>query len=209
MGITSAWAISAHRDSVVGELAPRVLPLIAAERDVPYARERWQRWQRAPLPSHRTWYGADAETAAAVDSFCELTAPGEHIQQLYGGAGPEDDFWIVDDVWEPDESPDRMFLSVQSKDFALRAFFHAIGPVRAARIPGWCGNFLLTSAQVCATLPEVERALTFTAEERAAADDQNWLDESTDENVLDGPLRQWRQAAEAGLGLFGANLQIY
>ncbi|MET7477152.1 hypothetical protein ABZT17_22660 [Streptomyces sp. NPDC005648] len=49
-------------------------------------------------------------------------------------------------------------MSVQSKEWAVAALFHAIGPVRAALLPGWCGNFLLSSAEVRATLPDVERA---------------------------------------------------
>ncbi|MGW5460119.1 helix-turn-helix domain-containing protein [Streptomyces sp. NPDC003996] len=50
MGITSAWSISAHNDDFISTLAPRLLPLIAAERDEPFARQRWDRWRREPLP---------------------------------------------------------------------------------------------------------------------------------------------------------------
>ncbi len=207
MGITSAWAVSAHNDAFIDELAPRALPLVAAERSEPGARERWDRWQQAPLPDHRTWDRADAD---AVGSFLQLTAGGEHIQKMYDGMSREDEFWVVDDVWQRGEDPERMFLAIQSKDYALSSLFHAIGPRRAALIPGWCGNFLLTAAEVRRTLPRVERALTFTAAERAAAEDQDWLDYDADEeSVLDGPLRQWRQAAAAGLGLCGVNLHIY
>ncbi|MGW0186324.1 hypothetical protein ACWDV7_11290 [Streptomyces sp. NPDC003362] len=73
-----------------------------------------------------------------------------------------------------------------------------------------CGNFLLTSAEVRRTLPAVERALTFTPEARAAAEDQDWLDHGDDEeSVPDGPLRMWRQAAADGRGLCGASVVIY
>ncbi|MFF7725606.1 hypothetical protein [Streptomyces sp. NPDC008001] len=213
MGITSAWAISAHSDSVIDELAPRVVPLIAAERQDRRAQKRWRAWHRSPLPDHRTWYSAtaaDEPLAEAVTSFLRLTAGGEHVQQLYDGMSPDDDFHLVRDVWERDESPERMFLSIHSKDYALSSFFHAIGPHRAALMPGWCGNFLLTAAEVRSTLPQVERALSFTREEQAAAEARDWLDYTPDEeSVLTGPLRQWRQAAEAGLGLCGVSLLIY
>ncbi|MCF3105782.1 hypothetical protein IPZ58_29970 [Streptomyces roseoverticillatus] len=213
MGITSAWAISSHNDSVTDELAPRVLPLIAAERQDPRAQESRRLWHRSPLPDHRTWYGpptAGDPLTEAVASFLQLTAGGEHIQQLYDGMCPDDGFRLVHDVWERDESPEQMFLSIQSKDYALASFFHAIGPRRAALIPGWCGSFLLTATEVRSTLPRVERALSFGQEERAAAEAQDWLDYAPDEEtVLTGPLRQWRQAAEAGLGLCGVNLHIY
>ncbi|MGW7003369.1 hypothetical protein ACWGCW_11190 [Streptomyces sp. NPDC054933] len=56
----------------------------------------------------------------------------------------------------------------------------------------------------------MERALTFTTEERAAADAQDWLDyRSDEETVIDGPLRIWRCAADADHGLIGVALHIY
>ncbi|MEV5505681.1 hypothetical protein [Streptomyces orinoci] len=210
MGITTAWAISAHSDAFIEELAPRMRPLLAAERNDPLARERWQRWQKEPLPDYRTWLDAEpgSPEAGAIHSFLDLTA-GQHIHDMYDGGG-DDDFRLIDDVWEVSEDPERMFISVQSKTFAVSAFFHAIGPRRAALFPGWCGSFLFTSAEVRATLPRVERALTFTNQERAVAMSRLWLDDAPDEeSVLDGPLRQWRQAADAGLGLCGVSLTIY
>ncbi|MFD8997880.1 hypothetical protein [Streptomyces abikoensis] len=213
MGITSAWAISAHHDSVISELAPRILPLIAAEREEPRAHERWARWRHSPLPDHRTWYrisAQDSNLAHAISSFHRLTAPGEHIQRLYDDTSHEDEFHLADSVWARDESPKHMFLAIRSKDYALTSFFHAVGPARAAFIPGWCGNFLLTAAQVRDTLPNIERTLSFTPQERAAAEKQDWLDYAPDEeSVLTGPLRQWRHAAQAGLGLCGLSVLIY
>ncbi|MBT2470590.1 hypothetical protein J7E97_22655 [Streptomyces sp. ISL-66] len=109
----------------------------------------------------------------------------------------------MDDVWG-EQSREGMFISVHSKEYAVTSFFHAIGPARAALLPGWCGNFLLTSAQVAQYLPDVERALAFTETERAAAVTQDWLGYSKgEEHVLDGPLRVWRVAANSGLGLCG------
>ncbi|MEU0371038.1 hypothetical protein ABZ070_12390 [Streptomyces sp. NPDC006283] len=129
---------------------------------------------------------------------------------MYGGSSPDDDFWLVRDVWERGEDPERMFLSIQNKDYAIASFLHAVGPRRTALLPGWCGNFLLTSTEVRQTLPRVELALSFTPEERRAVQERDWLDYLPDEeSVLDGPLRQWRQAAEAGLGLCGVALTIY
>ncbi|MEV5311146.1 hypothetical protein [Streptomyces sp. NPDC052610] len=214
MGITSAWSISAHDDAFIGTLAPRLLPLIAAERGEPFARERWERWRREPLPDFRTWWRpfgrSDRGEADALGSFHELTASGEHVQKMYDGLYPEDDFSLLTDVWDLVDGVEEIFLSVQSKEFALRSFFHAIGPDRAALLPGWCGNFLLTSAEVRRTLPAVERALAFTPEERAAAEDQDWLDYGDgEESVLDGPLRMWRQAAADGRGLCGASVVVY
>lgn len=77
-------------------------------------------------------------------------------------------------------------------------------------MPGWCGNFWLTSAEVRAALPRVERALTFDAGERAAAEALGRLEYlPEEETVLDGPLRLWRLAAESGAGLCGVCLVIH
>ncbi|WEO93436.1 hypothetical protein A6P39_005040 [Streptomyces sp. FXJ1.172] len=214
MGITSAWSISAHDDGFISTLAPRLLPLIAAERDGPFARERWDRWCREPLPDFRTWWRPFGQScrreADALNSFHELTASGEHMQKMYDGLSPDDDFSLLTDVWDLVTGAEEIFVSVQSKEFALRSFFHAIGPDRAALLPGWCGNFLLTSAEVRETLPAVERALGFTPKERAEAEDQDWLSYHADEeSVLDGPLRMWRQAAADARGLCGVSVTIY
>lgn len=213
MGITTAWAISAHDDAFIGTLAPLLRPLIAADRDRPLARERWDRWRRRPLPDHRTWWDHFAEhtheTEQDLESFLELTTSGEHVQKMYDGLSSDDDFCLLPDVWERVGDPAHLFISVQSKEYALRSLFHAIGPDRAALLPGWCGNFLLTSAEVCETLPRVEEALGFTPEERAVAEDQDWLDYGEgEEGVLDGPLRLWRLASAEGLGLCGVSVVV-
>jgi len=212
MGFTSAWSLSAHDDSFIGTLAPRLLPLIAAERDEPLARERWERWEQEPLPDFRTWWNpfgrSGGREADALDSFLELTTGGGHVQKMYDGL-PPDDFSLLTDVWDLVTGPEEIFVSVQSKEFALRSFFHAIGPDRAAALPGWCGNFLLTSAEVHETLPDLERALGFTPHERAAAEAQDWLAYGKDEeSVLDGPLRIWRHAAAHGRGLCGVSVVV-
>ncbi|MET9016037.1 hypothetical protein ABZX74_34820 [Streptomyces olivaceoviridis] len=213
MGFTSAWSISAHDDDFISALAPRLLPLIDAEQDEPLARERWDRWRREPLPDFRFWwkpFGRVCRSEAdALESFLELTVSGEHVQKLYDGL-PPDDFSLLNGVWDRIAGAEDIFLSVQSKEYALRVFFHAIGPARAVLLPGWCGNFLLTSSQVRQTLPAVERALGFTAEERAQAEDQDWLEYGDDEeSVLDGPLRMWRQAAADARGLCGVSVTVY
>ncbi|MEU1076015.1 MULTISPECIES: hypothetical protein [unclassified Streptomyces] len=148
--------------------------------------------------------------ADALHSFHELTASGEHVQKMYDGLSPEDEFGLLTHVWDLVSDAQDIFMSVQSKDFALRSFFHAIGPARAALLPGWCGNFLLTSAQVRLTRAAVEEALAFTPDERAAAEDQDWLDYGeSEESVLAGPLRMWRQAAADGRGLCGVSVVAY
>ncbi|MFJ5073213.1 hypothetical protein ACIP8Z_01230 [Streptomyces sp. NPDC088553] len=204
MGFISAWAISAHTDEDIADLAPRLLPAMRADRDSPDAPRRWQDWQRAPLPDHRTWY---ENHGPEIESFHELTAPGAHVDDMCGGR-TDPSFYVVDDVWDG-RSEDLMFLSVHSKEYAVSSLLHALGPSRAALLPGWCGTFLLTPAQVAASLPHVERAFTFTPDERAAAEAQDWLSYAPgEESVLDGPPRLWRTAARTGMGLCGLSVHL-
>ncbi|MCX5149403.1 hypothetical protein OHB36_21935 [Streptomyces sp. NBC_00320] len=208
MGFTSAWSISSHPDSVIAELAPRLAPALEADRANPAARRRREAWQGAPLPDHRTWY-TDRAHDEAIDSFWNLTRPGEHVDDLCNGI-TDPGFHVMQDLWEPEPEPADMFVSVHRKDYALAALFHAIGPNRAALLPGWCGNVLLTAAEVRRTLPGVERALTFTAGERARVADRDWLDYGArEERVTDGPLRVWRSAAATGRGLCAVALHVY
>ncbi|MER7767177.1 hypothetical protein [Kitasatospora sp. NPDC096140] len=210
MGFTSIWAISSHPDAFIADLAPLLLPAMEADRSEPHVQRRWERWQQAPLPDHRTWYGSSGHPAAddaAVRSFLDLTVPGRHVDDLCSGT-VDPDFSAIENVWT-DRADENIFVSVNSKDYAVQSFFHAIGPARATLLPGWCGNFLLTSAEVRRTLPDVERALTFTDAERAAAEAQDWLHYYPGkECVLDGPLRLWRSAAASGLGLCGLAVHI-
>ncbi|MFJ6717145.1 MULTISPECIES: hypothetical protein [unclassified Streptomyces] len=204
MGFTSAWAISSHPDDTIAELAARLLPAMRADHEHPEAQRRMRRWQRAPLPDHRTWYEGDQ---AAIESFHALTAPGGHLDDVCAGAA-DPAFYVVDDVWEG-QGQDGMFISVHRKEYAVASLFHAIGPSRATLLPGWCGNFVLPSAQVRRRLPDVERALTFTPSERARAEAQDWLDYGkAEESVLEGPLRVWRTAAGMGEGLCGLAVHL-
>ncbi|MFF0559425.1 hypothetical protein [Streptomyces sp. NPDC004266] len=210
MGFTSAWAISSHADEVVTALGPRLLPAMRADRAHPDAGRRRAAWQREPLPDHRTWCsprGGGGEAWDAVESFRALTAPGRQVDEVCDGS-VDPSFHVLDDVWEGQDE-DGMFLSVHRKEYAVSSLFHALGPQRAALLPGWCGTFLLSAPRVRESLPLVERALTFAPAERAAVEDRDWLDYAEgEESVLDGPLRVWRTAARQGLGLCGVAVHL-
>ncbi|WMX43631.1 hypothetical protein RGF97_00345 [Streptomyces roseicoloratus] len=210
MGFTSAWGVSAHPDAVIADVATRLLPAMEADRTAPGARERWAAWQRAPLPDHRTWYAVGSrgtEEWEAIEAFRDMTAPGGHVDPLCDGVS-DPDFYVVDDVWVGQDL-EHLFVSVHSKEYAVASLFHAIGPERAALLPGWCGNFLLTAAEAREALPRVEAAFAFTRAERVAAQERDWLSYGADEeSVLDGPARVWRNAVRDGLGLCGVALHL-
>ncbi len=201
MGFTSAWSISCHEDSVIADLAPRTAAAIEADRTCPGARRRWAAWQRDPLPDHRTWWTGPPAEDEAIRSFQDLTRPGRHVDDLCA-------FEVMDYLWQRQPDQELMFLSVHRKAYPVSALFHALGPERAALLPGWCGNFLLTAAEARRALPAVERALGLGPRERARAQGQLWLDPEPRESVLDGPLRAWRAAARAGLGLCGLAFHV-
>ncbi|MDI3402909.1 hypothetical protein [Streptomyces cavernicola] len=209
MGFTSAWLITAHDDAFVAELAPRMRPHIEAAAGDPEGRRRWAGWERvAPLPHWREWRERWPEIGEDVRNFEELTAAGP-LDAFYDGTDLGDDFCAMDDVWCVAADEVEPFHAVRSKEYAVAALFHALGPGRAARLPGWCGNFLLDSAAVRATLAQVEEAFSFSPEERAAAEEQDWSALDDGESALEGPLRCWREAAAAGLGLCGLAAHVY
>ncbi|MFF2774068.1 hypothetical protein ACFVU3_04095 [Streptomyces sp. NPDC058052] len=214
MGFTSAWAVTAHPDTTIAALAPRLLPALREDRDRPGARERWAAWCRAPLPDHRTWYavapppGTPAADPAAIGAFHELTCPGPAVEDVCDGTR-DPDFHVMDGVWDQDLDEEDVFFSVHRKEYAVSSLFHALGPARAALLPGWCGNFLLTAAETAAALPAVERAFAFSAAERAAAEarDRLWYGDG-EESVLDGPPRVWRTAVAKGYGLCAVAVHV-
>ncbi|MFG2874447.1 hypothetical protein ACGFYU_05440 [Streptomyces sp. NPDC048337] len=205
MGFTSVWSISSHEDRTISALTPRIRPALAADAADPEARRRWASWQRAPLPDQRTWW-TDPAHHDAIGSFQRLTGPGRHVDHLCDG---DSGFDMGYDVWDHQADPGAAFASVHRKDYAVAALFHAIGPERAALLPGWCGNFLLDAAEVRRALPGVERALDLGPGERERAEAQDWLDYGPrQEGVLEGPLRVWRVAAVAGHGLCGLAFHV-
>ncbi|WP_328398584.1 hypothetical protein OHS70_17590 [Streptomyces sp. NBC_00390] len=206
MGFSSAWAITAHTDEVMAELLPRVRPLITRQQLQEDTRREWRAWCADPLPDHRQWdpLWRDPERGRALMGFLRLTSAAP-LDELHSG----DCTFDLYDVWEQAADEVRPWFGIHCKEYAVSALFHAIGLRRAALLPGWCGDFALDAQDVRGSLPAVERALTFTPRERAAAEVRIWLDEGPeDESVLDGPLRCWQQAAEAGLGLLGASVHL-
>lgn len=204
MGVTALWVITAHDDGSVAQVAARMAPLVEAERSRPEVRAAWDAWRRSPLPSWRLWRGFAEDTPewAAIRSFEGLTSPGP-VDALY-----HDEFSPLDDVWNAHDPAVRPYVGGGSKSYVVTNLFHCIGPRRTEPLPGWCGNFALTAAEVRSTLARVEDAFTFTPDERASAESE-WYETPDEESPFDGPLRCWHGACEAGLGLIGVSLHIY
>ncbi|MEY9932988.1 hypothetical protein ABH926_007641 [Catenulispora sp. GP43] len=93
------------------------------------------------------------------------------------------------------------------KSSPAAALYHALGAVRAARMPGCLGDFLLTADQAAAALSEVEGLLTGADREDLVASICVWLDELADgprskgAELVDGVLRVFREAVDRELGV--------
>ena len=204
MGMSSFWAVGALGAEDIAELARRAGPAIEAAAARPSAVAAWERWERDAARGGGAVpvWGADGyHTEAArhlfdmvndsafeaLDRSCEL-----HVME----------WW---ERFDPDIEP---YIGAARKDNPVAALFHGLGPARAAALPGWAGDAVLTSAEVRRLLPAVEGALAVTGAERtrvlARIDD--WKFDEEHEELLDGPLRAWRNAAGAGAGLLSARI---
>lgn len=204
MGMSSFWAMGAYGDEDVAELAPRALPAIEATAARALAVGAWKRWERdvtrggGAVPLHRPdGYGTEEalHLFRLVDdsAFDAMDSTGElHVMEWW------DRF---------DDGVDPYITSVR-KGNPVAALFHGLGPVRAAALPGWAGDAVFTSAEVRRLLPAVEGVLALPGAERArvVARIDDWLCDEGPEELLDGPLRVWREAAKAGAGLLASRI---
>jgi hypothetical protein len=86
---------------------------------------------------------------------------------------------------------------------------NGLGPDRAPTLPGWAGDAVLTVAEARHSLPAVEAVPSPTGPDRehvlTRIDD--WPGGKGPATLLDGPLRVWRQAAAAELGLLASRVR--
>ncbi|MGO4423862.1 hypothetical protein AB4Z54_35550, partial [Streptomyces sp. MCAF7] len=111
----------------------------------------------------------------------------------------------------PEDAPPQDAPAAGRTDAAdnpVAALFHGLGPERAALLPGWAGDAVFPVDEVRRRLPAAEAALAVSGaeRERALARIDDWPGEKEAEALLDGPLRVWRETAEAGLGLLASRI---
>jgi hypothetical protein len=191
-------------DAEVAQIASVALPVINEMAERPSARDAWSRWERdaarggGAVPLHRPdGYATDealhlyemvgTSPFDALDDACEL-----HVMER----------------WERfDEAVDPYITAVR-KDNPVAALFHGLGPLRARRLPGWVGDVVLTAAEVRAHMKSVEAVLALSGAQREQTLGRidEWLGDADSADVLDQPLRVWRQTAAAGLGLLSSRI---
>ena len=104
-----------------------------------------------------------------------------------------------------------LFCASTRKGDPFAALDYALGPEAMAQLPGWCGDFLLDAADVLTALPGAEAALGPPPECRDRVEERirDWLEGMTDgadhdlDDLVEGPLRVLRHAAQYGLGAAG------
>jgi hypothetical protein len=207
MGASAMWIVAPVRDEKVAELAPRFQSAVNKHSARPDLQAAWRAWCEDPdllpgrFPDPQPGHPMRVSPLPAVAAFDALATdlPWDDPE------APHLDLWAGDLY---DNSVEPVCVLVR-KGSPVAALFHGIGPARAQMLPGWLGNFLLASDEVRRLRPRVEQAMTLPAEEEARMLQRvrDWLNEmgdSGDEHageLLTGPLRCWRAAAEAGLGL--------
>ncbi|MEU5610040.1 hypothetical protein AB0H03_15105 [Streptomyces sparsogenes] len=207
MGMSGLWLVGALGEADVAELAPLVSPAIEATAARSAAVGCWWRWERDA-----------ARGGGAVPVWREDGYTTEEALHLYNMVD-DSAFDAMDTTgklhvmnwWDRiDGDTVQPFVESVRKANPVAALFHGLGPERAEKLPGWAGDAVVTAGEVRRLLPAVEAALALSGaeRERALARIDDWPGDKDAAALLDGPLRVWRETAEAGLGLLASRVWI-
>ena len=201
------WLIAAMPEERVAEFAPPFQLAVARHAARPEHQAAWRAWCEHPdlvpgyfpdpKPGHPTLVSPHPAVAAFNALACDMPWDDPEAADL--------DLPCTNAY---DTTIDPVCVLVR-KGSPVAALFHGIGPARARLLPGWMGNFLLTPAEVTVLRSRVEDALTIPAEEQSRVLERvrDWLNGMGDsgdkdaEELVRGPLRCWRAAIDAGMGL--------
>ncbi|MFG1808161.1 hypothetical protein [Streptomyces sp. NPDC049040] len=204
MSTSCWWAVGALGDEEVARIARVALPVIKEMGERASAREAWSRWERDAAR------GGGAVQVWRPDGY--NTDEAHHLDDMLN-ASPFDALensreLHVMRLWESFDESVEPFLASVRKDNPVTALFHGLGPKRAGVLPGWAGDAVLTAAEVRRHLDAVESVLALPAAEREQVLDRidDWPGHKDSADILDQPLRVWRHAASAGLGLLSSRI---
>jgi len=203
MGFTGVWVVVALPDDELGRLFAPDGGLFVPPAEVEGERAWWEAVHergRAGGVVHRLWEDEDAVRLGQL--IGGWYAETEAVEEFRGA--------VLDRVDE--RRPERFFAAATRKAFPFGALAYGVGPGAVLGLPGWFGEFALNSDQLRGRLPEFEAALGWSGEERERVLDRvrAWLVGLGDapdypaEELLDGPLRVARWAADRGWGVAGA-----
>ncbi|KUN09751.1 hypothetical protein AQI95_04135 [Streptomyces yokosukanensis] len=199
MGLSSWWAVGALSDEEVAEIASVAGPKIKEMGESASARDAWSRWERDAVRGGgavRLWRPDGYNTDEALHLYDMVNVSAfdalDDLCQLHVMA------W-----WERFDEDVEPFITAVRKDNPVAALFHGLGPQRARVLPGWAGDAVLTAAEVRDRLAAVEAVLALSGgeRERVLGRIDDWPGDKEAVDLLDQPLRVWREVAAAGLGL--------
>jgi hypothetical protein len=206
LSVLGMWVIGPMREDQVARFTPHFQSALVRHAARPEIHAAWQAWCDDPAlvpgrfrdPQRHPTYFLPHPNVGAFEELAYAVPWGD----------PEVADLDLLSARNYDETVSGFVVSVR-KGSPVAALFHGIGPARARLLPGWFGNFLLTPDEVRALRSQVESALTIPADEypRVLERVRDWLNGMGDsgdedaEKLLIGPMRIWRDAARAGLGL--------
>ncbi|MGF1425852.1 hypothetical protein [Kitasatospora sp. LaBMicrA B282] len=190
MSFLGMWCVVPMRADAIMRYVPDFAPAIEAQATDPDSLAFLQRWR------------ASGSTEAGRHDFVESAAPCVLDEKIC----------LVYEAWEHGRDPSLPYLAVAARNsYPAAGLAYALGPECFAHLPGWMGDFILTPDQVRHTLPDIERAFTWTPATRrhaaqlltAALRDECAQDDL--DALLDGLPPLWRAATDAGRGLLAAH----
>ncbi|MDQ0941552.1 hypothetical protein [Streptomyces sp. V1I1] len=207
MSFTGLWAVGAVPDAEVAALPGRFAHL-EGEWTMPpnYAADltwwlsggdREPYFTPEPTPAARRFAAFARSGGPSAPAVAAMKEAGMDLLHDAGRAG--------------DTEGSAAFVAAARKGDPAVALCYGLGAEAAARLPGWFGDFLLTTAEARTVLPYAESVLAVAGPRRTEilARIDAWMSAMSDDpgfdarTLLDGPLRVLRYAAANGLGAVG------
>src|SRR6478609_6236294 len=211
-GTTGVWVVGALPDRDAAELPGRFAHLVGAD--------GFPGWPDG-FGETLAWVGRDCDGEALLRPEARsLTPAGVRFADFVRGANqehPATQAMRNASLALLADHPSATSCTVEARGTGpVAALHYALGAAAAALLPGWFGDFLLTADEVRAALPDAVRALDLDGERRDRVLDRitAWTTCASDDpddpdaryfaagELLDGPLRVLRHAADAGMGAF-------
>jgi hypothetical protein len=195
------WVLLVAPDEDLGRYQARFAALLAEHAARPDVQALWRGWLANPALVHGYTVRPDGRSRY-------LDEPNEAFLRL-GATYPiaDPDLGLVRDCQNlAGDGRDAVVIVTREVD-PVAALFHGLGPARATRLPGFFGNFVLTSAECRAAEPAVGEAFGLDDQEQAAVLDRidQWLETGDTDKPAEQILRAvpaiWGRATRLGLGV--------
>lgn len=194
MSVTGFWILTAVADERIRIWRERYADERAEAAD---SREKALAWWAA--------LGDDGFLEADDRQGWRLTESGFAFADLFWDSVSDELAGEVIAAADEAGAPGRSSPAIR-KGAPAAALYQALGAADAARMPGSLGDFLIAADEIAAVLPRVEQILGGARRAQVVERVGRWLEHAADDaaseapEIVDGPLRVLRRAAEQGLG---------